>query len=152
MEIGLVPSDNGITVIDLIQLGSAAGDEPVEFLLSTVMEIESSNPPVERVPLGEFDGFFGINGASIELSTDLELARYRLGSFPEDGELTISYRGKVTSACLPKRRSTPAAFERLPELSVTKASIWRRVDSGTRISARSWLISSSASSNLRTGT
>ena len=43
----------------------------------------------------EFDGFFGINGASIELSTDLELARYRLGSFPEDGELTISYRGRV---------------------------------------------------------
>ena len=95
MEIALVPSDNGITVTDLIQLGSAAGDEPVEFLLSTIMEIESSNPPVEKVPLGEFDGFFGINGASIELSTDLELARYRLGSFPEDGELTISYRGKV---------------------------------------------------------
>jgi len=95
MQIALDPAENGIEVTDRIQLGSPAGEEPVEFLLGTIMEIESSNPPLEKVPLGEFDGFFGINGASIELSTDLELARYRLGSFPEDGELTISYRGRV---------------------------------------------------------
>ncbi|NHZ73671.1 MAG: hypothetical protein GWP16_04285, partial [Nitrospirae bacterium] len=95
MGIALDPAEGGITVTDRIQLGSAPGDEPVEFLLSSALEIESTNPPVEQVPLGEFDGFFGINGASIELGADLELARYRLASFPEGGAMTISYRGKV---------------------------------------------------------
>jgi hypothetical protein len=95
MEIALDAAGHGLTVTDRIQLASAPGDEPIEFLLSSALEIESANPPVEQVPLGEFDGFFGINGASIELGTDLELARYRLASFPEGGAMTISYRGKV---------------------------------------------------------
>ncbi len=93
MEVALNPADGEIRVTDRIQLGSTLGDEPVEFLLNAALEIERSSPPVEQVPLGEFDGFFGINGASIELDTDLELARYRLTSIPDDGLLTISYQG-----------------------------------------------------------
>ncbi len=93
MEVALNPADGEIRVTDRIQLGSTLGDEPVEFLLNAALEIESSSPPVEQVPLGEFDGFFGINGASIELNADLELARYRLTSIPDDGLLTISYQG-----------------------------------------------------------
>jgi hypothetical protein len=95
MEVALEPGTGGIEVTDRIHLGSPPGDEPVELLLNAALEIESASPPLEKVPLGEFDGFFGINGASIELDTDLELARYRLTEYPEDGLLTISYEGNM---------------------------------------------------------
>ena len=95
MEVALDPGAGGIEVTDRIQLGSPSGDEPVELLLNAALEIESAHPPLEKVPLGEFDGFFGINGASIELNTDLELARYRLTEYPENGLLTLSYKGNM---------------------------------------------------------
>ncbi len=95
LEIALDPATSSIAVSDEIRLAAPSTGGPVEFLLNAVLEIESSDPAVERVPLGDFDGFFGINGASIQLAPDQELARYRLTSLPESGVLALSYRGRV---------------------------------------------------------
>ena len=95
MEVVLSPEDGSVEVTDRIHLSAPAADQPVELLLNAALEIDSANPPLDKVPLGEFDGFFGINGASIELATDLELARYRLTELPEDGVLTIHYAGPM---------------------------------------------------------
>ena len=81
-------------VEDAISLESLDSEESVEFLLNSALEIIDSNPAVERVPLGEVEGFYGINGTSIELSGEIELARYRLTENPDDGLLAMTYAGE----------------------------------------------------------
>ncbi|NIN70668.1 MAG: hypothetical protein GTO46_01785, partial [Gemmatimonadetes bacterium] len=44
--------------------------------------------------MGDFEGFFGIN-ASVDVSDQIELSRYRLAEVPADGQITVSYAGTV---------------------------------------------------------
>ena len=94
LKIELAPERGFLRVADEISLDSLTPDQGVEFLLNAALEIVESRPAVERVPVGEVAGFYGINGTSIELAGDIELARYRLLEAPEDGVLEISYGGQ----------------------------------------------------------
>ena len=94
MQIQLEPETGFLRVEESISLGSVATEQGVEFLLNAALEVVSSQPEVEKVPLGDAAGFYGINGTSIELSGDIEMARYRLVESPASGVLDISYQGK----------------------------------------------------------
>ena len=93
LEIQLQPDSGLLRVNDEIALETLTGGDSVEFLLNSALEIVASEPAVERVPLGEVEGFYGINGTSIELSGDIDLARYRVTGEAADGVLKISYEG-----------------------------------------------------------
>ena len=88
MTVDLDPEAHTLTVRDRIALG-----ERRELLLNAALEITESNPPVTQVPLGDVDGFFGIN-AGPEIGGQVELARYRLDAAPEGGELELAYGGR----------------------------------------------------------
>ncbi|MEE9562457.1 MAG: M1 family aminopeptidase, partial [Thermoanaerobaculia bacterium] len=70
-----------------------AGDN-IDFLLNSALTIEESHPPVEKIPLGDFEGFFGIN-SSTEVSDQIELARDRVVGAADDGTLELCYAGLV---------------------------------------------------------
>ena len=94
MGIILGAKSHGLLVTTEITLPESmiAGD--IEFLLNSALTIEESHPPVEKIPLGDFEAFFGIN-SSTEVSDQIELARYRLVGAPVDGKLELSYAGSV---------------------------------------------------------
>ena len=94
LQIELEPESGLLRVTDEISLESLTPEQGVEFLLNAALEIVESRPAVERVPVGEVAGFYGINGTSIELSGDIELARYRLLESPAEGWLEIVYAGE----------------------------------------------------------
>jgi hypothetical protein len=95
MEIRLDPVKHELSVRDRIQLPEALAGAGVEFVLNSALSLDSSLPPAREVPLGDFEGYFGINGSSVELSEDVELVRYRFDSVPEDGVLSMSYQGPM---------------------------------------------------------
>ena len=64
LQIALEPESGMLRVEDEIDLGSLATGQEPEFLLNAALEIVDSRPAVERIPLGEVEGFFGINGSS----------------------------------------------------------------------------------------
>jgi hypothetical protein len=94
LRIQLDPETGLLRVEDAISLESLDSEQNVEFLLNSALEIIDSNPAVERVPLGEVEGFYGINGTSIELSGEIELVRYRLTENPENDHFAITYAGE----------------------------------------------------------
>jgi aminopeptidase N len=77
---------------DRITLPPGPDGPRVEFLLNSTLTIRQAEPGVEEVPLGEVEGFFGINSSS-EVSEQIELKRYRLTAAPPDGILTLRYDG-----------------------------------------------------------
>ena len=81
----------GVLEVDatLTNLPSAG---PVEFLLNGGLEITSSTPAVDRVPLGDASPFFGNNGTSGQLDPG-RVTRYRARGTLPDGRLSLRYRG-----------------------------------------------------------
>ncbi|MGB5892056.1 MAG: M1 family aminopeptidase, partial [Thermoanaerobaculia bacterium] len=94
MGVILGAESHGLVVTTKITLPEALADGEIEFLLNSALSIEESNPPVEKIPLGDFEGFFGIN-SSTEVSDQIELARYRVMEVPADGTLELAYAGLV---------------------------------------------------------
>ncbi|MCP3957262.1 MAG: M20/M25/M40 family metallo-hydrolase [bacterium] len=86
LEIELDPANETLRVTDRITL--SGDDGAVEFLLNSALTVTDSSVPVEKVPTGDVEPFFGNNGTSADL--DVELARYRV-----DGaaELSVTYEG-----------------------------------------------------------
>ncbi len=94
LEVALDPETGMLRVTDEIGLGDVASGDKVEFLLNSALTIVEAAPSVEKVPLGEVEGFYGINGTSIELAGDIELNRYRVSQRPEQGVLRLTYEGE----------------------------------------------------------
>jgi hypothetical protein len=94
MGIILNEETHGLIVTTEITLPEASTDGDIEFLLNSALSIEESNPPVEKIPLSDFEGFFGIN-SSTEVSDQIELTRYRVVGAPVDGKLRLGYAGQV---------------------------------------------------------
>ena len=96
LTVDLDPATHVLRVEDRIEVPSElteSADGGVEFLLNSALEITASDPPVEQVLTGDTSGFYGINGSSIDLSTENELSRYRVAKVPSSGEITLTYRG-----------------------------------------------------------
>ncbi|MCP4659820.1 MAG: M20/M25/M40 family metallo-hydrolase [bacterium] len=93
MTIELDPTRHSIKVVDQLTLSEAGAEQDREFLLNAALTITEASIPVSRVPLGDVDDFYGINGSSAGLSDQIELARYRLDSAPEGGTPHLSPSG-----------------------------------------------------------
>jgi len=95
LTIELDPLTHQIEVVDRIQLPAGLADGGADFLLSSALEIRSSDVELEKIPAGDVTGFYGINGSSVELGETVELARYHLAAPPESGVLTVTYGGEI---------------------------------------------------------
>ena len=93
LEVTLEPDRSVLRVTDQVALGDLESGDPIEFLLNSALVLQQSEPAVEKMPLGDVEGFYGINGTSIELSDDVELTRYRVVEPLPNGILTLSYAG-----------------------------------------------------------
>jgi hypothetical protein len=92
------PASHRLEVRDRITLPPALAGAGLEFVLNARLEIAGSDPPLERVPLGDTAPLFGINSSgdeADEAEEGVELARYRLQAVPEDGVLELSYAGEL---------------------------------------------------------
>ena len=92
LAVEIDPASGGLTVIDRVTLPAEKEEdeeEPVDFLLNAALELRSSQPAVDAIPLGDVSPFFSLNaGAPPE---ELELRRYRLP--PGTTEVTLVYDG-----------------------------------------------------------
>ncbi len=88
LTVGLDPGARQLAVDDRILL---LGGGAVEFLLNKQLEISSSDPRVEEVPLGDVADFLGNNTGE---GTDVGLRRYRVRLPEGGGKLHLTYSGK----------------------------------------------------------
>jgi hypothetical protein len=87
LDVEIDPPTHRLTVSDTVMPPGLAG--PVEFLLNAGLRIVRAEPPVEEVPLGDVEAFFGIN-AGADVSRGVRLKRYRSSGA---GTLRIEYEG-----------------------------------------------------------
>ena len=95
LKIELDPGSSHLRAVDVITFPAALHGEDVEFLLNADLVVVESDPAVSVVPLGDVEGFFGINAGEWDPAQAVPLARYRLDGSPDDGRLVLSYEGKV---------------------------------------------------------
>lgn len=90
LMVRLDPATGKITVKDRIRFPENVKTR--DFLLNAALTLTSdaATTAVERLPLGEADSFFSINGTAA-LQSGLELARYRLSG--ETREVVLTYEG-----------------------------------------------------------
>ncbi len=88
LTVGLDPVNRQLTVDDRVLLLRGGA---VEFLLNRQLEIASSDPRVEEVPLGEVAPFLGNNSGEEQ---GAGLRRYRVRLPEGGGTLRLSYAGK----------------------------------------------------------
>jgi len=90
MKVGLDPATHQLTVSTVLTLPASSSSE---FLLSAKLEVTEAVPAVEEVPLGDLQGFFGINSSDTEALGPEGLKRYRLSQPPPEGRLSLEYAG-----------------------------------------------------------
>jgi hypothetical protein len=87
LEIEIDPNAHRLAVSDAITRPGSV--DPVEFLLNAGLRVVRAEPPVEEVPIGDVEAFFGIN-AGADVSRGVQLKRYRAAA---GGTLRIEYEG-----------------------------------------------------------
>ncbi len=92
MQVDLDPTTGTLTVTNTVTFPE--GEAAAELLVNAALTVRASSPPASLVPTGDVGSFFSINGMS-GLNDDLELARYRFESPPEDGRVTLTYSGPM---------------------------------------------------------
>jgi hypothetical protein len=92
LSIRLDPVEGNLSVTDRITVPEDRAELPLEFVLNGALEITASDPPLKRIPLGESEGFSGINSGG-DVSGEAEPVRYRVQGSPSDGALEITYQG-----------------------------------------------------------
>ena len=90
MKVGLDPVTHQLTISTVVTLPASSSSE---FLLSAKLEVTEAVPAVEEVPLGDLQGFFGINSSDTEALGPEGLKRYRLSQAPPEGRLSLEYSG-----------------------------------------------------------
>ena len=91
LTVALDPEARTLAVDDRILLLQGGA---VEFVLNRQLEISSSNPPVEEVPLGAAAPFLGGNATA---GNEAGLRRYRVRLPAGGGKLHLTYSGKLDS-------------------------------------------------------
>jgi len=98
LEIALDPETHRIEVRDTIVLPATLVEgrrDGVEFLLGATLRVTSSDPTLEKVGEIERGASIAINGVTLERTPAGGVARYRLGSVPENRTVVLSYEGAV---------------------------------------------------------
>lgn len=94
LDVGIEPATHQLTVSAAVELPPEFVGRTVEFLLTSALRIDDSEPKPQRLPY-EQGGFTGINGSSVVLGKLDAIARYRV-TLPEGSStLKLSYGGTV---------------------------------------------------------
>ncbi len=94
LDVDIEPGTHQLMVSAVVELPAEMAGRAVEFLLTSVLQIEDSDPNVNRLPY-EQGGFAGINGSSVELEELQAIARYRVTLADGSSTLKLSYSGTV---------------------------------------------------------
>ena len=94
LEVGIEPGTHQLEVSAVIELPPEFAGRSVEFLLTSVLQIDDSDPNVNRLSYEE-GGFTGINGSSVELGDLQAIARYRVTLAEGSSTLKLTYSGTV---------------------------------------------------------
>ena len=94
LDVGIEPGTHQLKVSAVVELPPEFAGRTVEFLLTSVLPIDDSDPNVNRLPY-EAGGFTGINGSSVELGDLKAIARYRVTLAEGSSTLKLSYSGTV---------------------------------------------------------
>jgi len=113
LHVTLAPDSHHIHVRDNVQLPASLREAGAEFTLSNKLTISASEPAVERV--------------ADEAETGL--TRYRLGSAPVDGLLTLEYEGAVDHGLSDEREQYTRGFRQTRGI-VGKDGVYLDGDSG----------------------
>ncbi len=81
LDVGIEPATHQLNVSAVVELPPEFAGRTVEFLLTSALQIDDSDPSVTRLPY-EQGGFTGINGSSAVLGALDAIARYRV-TLPE---------------------------------------------------------------------
>ena len=94
LDVGIEPATHQLTVSAAVELPPQFAGRTVEFLLTSALRIDDSEPEINPLPY-EQGGFTGINGSSVVLGKLDAIARYRV-TLPEGSStLKLSYGGTV---------------------------------------------------------
>ena len=94
LDVGIEPGTHQLQVSAVVELPPEFAGRPVEFLLTSALQIDDSDPNINRLPY-EQGGFTGINGSSVVLGQLDAIARYRV-TLPEGSStLKLTYGGTV---------------------------------------------------------
>ena len=94
LDVDLEPATHQLTVSAVVELPPEFAGRPVEFLLTSALQIDDSAPNVTRLPY-EQGGFTGINGSSVVLGQLDAIARYRVTLPESSSTLKLSYSGTL---------------------------------------------------------
>ncbi len=94
LDVGIEPGTHQLQVSAVVELPPEFAGRSVEFLLTSALQIDDSDPNVTRLQY-EQGGFTGINGSSVVLGQLDAIARYRV-TLPEGSStLKLTYGGTV---------------------------------------------------------
>jgi hypothetical protein len=95
LDVSLDPQARTLAVEATITLPEPLAGQAVEFLLAAPLTIESADPAVTRVTVGEGHGFVGINGSSASLAREGRAARWRVKLAAGSNVIRLRYGGPV---------------------------------------------------------
>ncbi|MEE4185035.1 MAG: M20/M25/M40 family metallo-hydrolase [Gammaproteobacteria bacterium] len=98
LDIGIDPTTHVLDVSATVVLPAQYAGQTLEFLLTDAVEILDSSAPVERLPYDGSVGFSGINGTSVELTEEGNVAQYRVSMPAGVATLTLRYKGVINFA------------------------------------------------------
>ena len=94
LDVGIEPGTHQLKVSAVVELPPEFAGRPVEFLLTSALQIDDSDRAVNRLQY-EQGGFTGINGSSVELGELEAIARYRVTLAEGSSTLKLTYSGTV---------------------------------------------------------
>ena len=94
LDVAIEPATHQLTVSAIVELPPEFAGRTVEFLLTSALQIDHSEPRAQRLPY-EQGGFTGINGSSVVLGKLDAIARYRVALPEGSSTLKLSYGGTV---------------------------------------------------------
>ena len=94
LAVAIEPGTHQLRVSAVVELPPQFAGRSVEFLLTSALQIDDSDPNVKRLQY-EQGGFTGINGSSVVLGELEAIARYRVTLAEGSSTLRLNYSGAV---------------------------------------------------------
>ena len=94
LDVGIEPGTHQLKVSAVVELPPQFAGRSVEFLLTSALQIDDSDPELNRLQY-EQGGFTGINGSSVVLGELEAIARYRVNLPEGSSTLKLTYSGTL---------------------------------------------------------
>lgn len=98
LELQIDPATHELNVTASVALPERYAGQTLEFLLTDAVEVSSSSAAVTRLPYDGSQGFSGINGTSVDLTEQGNVARYSVQLPADSAQLELRYAGVMNFA------------------------------------------------------